>query len=71
MKESGNLLGQPNLTKLEICKVRIQTAEAASTREDTERMVKILNITYSKVDLRQVFNASQLNCEEELFTSPS
>ena len=64
MKESRNLLGKSNLTKREICKVIIQNAEAASTQEDTERMVKILNRTYSKVNMRQVVNASQLNDEE-------
>ena len=42
----------------------MQTAEPASTQEATERMTKILNITYTKEYLEQVFNARQLNAEE-------
>ena len=42
----------------------MQTAEQASTREATERMVKILDSIYSKADLEQVVaNASQMNTE--------
>ena len=32
----------------------MQTVEPASTREATERMVKILNSTYAKAYLKQV-----------------
>ena len=43
----------------------MQTTEPASTREATERMVKILDGTYVKSDLNQVAdNATQLNAEE-------
>ena len=45
-------------------KVIIQTAEASSTGEATERMVKILDRNYSKAALRQVVNASQMNDDE-------
>ena len=34
----------------------MQTAEPASTRQDTERLVNILDITYVKADLNQVAN---------------
>ena len=43
----------------------MQNVEPASTLEDTERMVKILDSTSAKSDLEQVVaNASQLNAEE-------
>ena len=64
MKESKNLTGQSDLTKSEINEVVMQTAEPASTREATERMVKIPDSTYEKADLEQVVNASQMNSEE-------
>ena len=42
-----------------------QTAEPASTREATERIVNILYDTYVKAYLKQVAdNANQLNAEE-------
>ena len=63
MEESRNLLGQYSLTKREMHEVVMQTAEPASTREATERMVKILNSTYAKEYLEQVVNDSQLNAE--------
>ena len=45
--------------------MEMQTAEPASTREATEKMVKILNSTYVKSDLEQVVsNAIYLNAEE-------
>ena len=65
MKEPRNLLGQSDLTKRKICEVAIQTAEPASNREATERMVKILENNYAKSDLENVVgNASHLNAEE-------
>ena len=64
MKDSRNLLGKSDLTKREIREVLMQTAEPASTQEATERMAKILDITYTKEYLEQVFNARQLNAEE-------
>ena len=43
----------------------MQTVEPVSTREATERLVKILDSTYVKSDLEQVAaNASQLDIEE-------
>ena len=43
----------------------MQTAEPASTREATKRMVKIFDITYMKENLKHVTdNATQLNYEE-------
>ena len=46
-------------------KVLMQTAYPASTREDTKLMVKILDSTYAKADLKHVAdNASQIHSEE-------
>ena len=60
--EPISLLGQSNLTKREIHKLIMQTTEIASTQEATERMVKILNSTYAKADLKKVAdNKTQLN----------
>ena len=42
----------------------MQTSEPASTRESTDMMVKILDSTYEKADLKQVVNDSHLNAEE-------
>ena len=45
--------------------VVMQTAEAYYTRKATEGLVKILESTYSKVDLKEVVdNLNQLNAEE-------
>ena len=45
----------------------MQTAEPASTRENTKRIMKILDSTYMKADLEQlVANTSQLNAEERI-----
>ena len=64
MKESRNLLGQSDLTKREMRKVVLQTAEPASTWEVTGRMVKILDSTYAKADLEQVVaNARHINAK--------
>ena len=52
MKEPINLLGQSNLTKREMREVVMQIAEPASTREATERMVKILDSIYANADLK-------------------
>ena len=64
MKDPRNLLGQYDLTKREMSEVVMKTAEPASTREATERMVKILDITYKKADLNNLVNDSQINAEE-------
>ena len=59
------MLGQSDLTKLEMHKVVMQTADPVSTRKATEQMVKILNSTYAKVYLKQVTHkASQMNAEK-------
>ena len=43
----------------------MQTAEPASTRDATDRLVKILDNTYAQSDLNQAANnATQLNAEE-------
>ena len=45
--------------------VVMQNSEPVSTRESTERLVKTLNSTYAKSDLKQVAdNATHLNAEE-------
>ena len=45
--------------------VVMQTAELDSTREATERLVKITDSTYAKENLNQLSNnATQLNAEE-------
>ena len=65
MKEPSSLLGQTYLTSRDMRKVAMQTAETISTREDPERLVKILDITYEKADLEQVAaNANHMNSEE-------
>ena len=51
MKEPSRLLGQSDLTKRNMRDVVMQTAEPASKRKDTERMVKILDSNYAKADL--------------------
>ena len=66
MKEPSDMLGQTNLTSREMSKVVIHTEEPVSTREVTEGLVKILDITYAKTDLEQVAaNTSQINYEEK------
>ena len=65
VKEPISVPGQSNLTKREMHKVVMQTAEPASTRETTERIVKILDITYTMADLNKVAdNKTQMNYEE-------
>ena len=64
MKEPSVLLGQSNIAKREVRKVVMQTAELSSTREATKLMVKILESTYVKADLKQVDdNATHMNDE--------
>ena len=65
MKEPSSLLGQSDLTKREMSEVVMQTAEPDSTREATERMVKILDSIYVKADLSKVAdNKTQMKDEE-------
>ena len=63
-KKSSNFIGQSDLTKAKMCEVVMQTVEPCSTREANELMVKILDITFAKKDLKQVVdNATPLNAE--------
>ena len=65
MKESSGLIGKSNLTKREIREVVMYTVEPASVREYTKEMVKILDSTYAKADLKQVSdNKTQMDAEE-------
>ena len=65
MKEPSNLIGQKYLTIYDMCEVAIQTEEPFYTREATERLVKILDSTYTKVYLEQLAaNATHMNAEE-------
>ena len=62
MKEPIGLLGKSYLTNRNMHELVMQTAEPVSTIEATERLVKILNSTFSKSDLKQVANnATQMN----------
>ena len=64
-KNLGKFLGKTNLTQHEMQEVVMQTAETYSTREDTERIVKILVGTYSKSDLDEVaLDAFQLDANQ-------
>ena len=67
IKDPRNLIGQSDLTKREMREVVMQTEEPASTRETTDRMVKIIDSTYEKADLKQLVNDSHLNAEERSF----
>ena len=51
MMESGSLLGKPGLTRLDMQQVVIQTTEPDPTRESNEKVVNILDSTYTKSDL--------------------
>ena len=62
IKEPSCLWGKTDLSKRKICKVVILTAEPASAREATERLLKILNSTYAKAYLKQVsYNTTHIN----------
>ena len=61
------VLGKYDLNKREMSELVMQTAEPASTREATDRMVKISNSTYTKAELKYaVDNASYMNSEERI-----
>ena len=65
IKEIRDHIGQTYLTSCDMRKLLMQTAEPFSTREDTERLVKILDSSYVKEDLEQVANnAINMNAEE-------
>ena len=64
MKKPSGMLGKYDLNKGEICEVVMQTVELASTREATDRMIKVLNVTYAKEDLNQIAdNKTLVNTE--------
>ena len=48
MKEPRGLIGQTDINSCEMLEVVIQTAEPVYTRVYTDRLVKILYITYDK-----------------------
>ena len=56
MKEPRKVLGQLDLTKRKMREVVMHNVEPASTREATERTMKIIDSTYVQADLKQVFN---------------
>ena len=65
MKEPIGMIGKSDLTSHEMSKVAMQTAEPASTRASTERLVRILDSTYAKANRKKVAdNATHLNDEE-------
>ena len=65
MKQPGNFLGQPDLTKLDIQEVIIYTSEPSSNIETTEIAVKILKSNYAKFDLYKVdISAVQIDIDQ-------
>ena len=65
MKEPSGMMGQTDLTSHKMWEVVMQTAEPDTTIEATERLVKILDSTYVKANLKQVAdNATHMNDEE-------
>ena len=62
MKDPIGVIEKSDLNKHEMRKVVMQTAEPDSTREATDRLVKILHSTYAKAYLNQVANnATRMN----------
>ena len=62
MKEPSGLLGQTDLTSRDMRKLVTQTTKIVSTREATERLVKIFGSAYAQSNLKHVSdNATQLN----------
>ena len=65
MKKPIGLLGKPDLSKRDMREVVMQTTEPYSMRETTEILVKIIDSTYMKADLKQADNNStQMKSEE-------
>ena len=65
MKEPSGWLGKSDLNKRNMYEVVMQNSEPPSTREATDQMVKIRNITYAKAELKQVADiGTHLNAEE-------
>ena len=59
------MIGKSDLTSHEMREVDMQTAEPASTREATERLVRILDSTYSRSNRKHIaHDATHLNAEE-------
>ena len=58
MKEPDNFLGKHDLTKRDMQKVVMQTAQPASTGEATQKFVKIVGSTYAKYDSDKVSAAA-------------
>ena len=56
MKEPSGLLGQSDLNNHKMREVCMKTVEPDSTREAPGLIVKILNSTYAKADLKMVAN---------------
>ena len=58
------MIGQAYLTSRDMREVEMQTEEPVSTCKSTERLMKILDSTYAKADLKQVaYNTTQLDSE--------
>ena len=65
MKEPSGLIGQIDITSCEMCEVVMRLEEPVSTRESTERLMKILEDTYVKAELEHLSdNETQINDEE-------
>ena len=72
MKELSDMFSQTDQTSCEMREVVMKTEEQVSTKEATERLLKILNSTYAKSDLKQIANnVTQMNAEKELKYSGS
>ena len=64
MKEPIGLVGQTYITSHKIRKLAMQTEEPVSSREYTDRLVKIIDSAYVKAYLEQVAaNSTQLNAK--------
>ena len=65
MKGPRGILGKSDLNMRNMHEVVMHTAEPASNGEATERLVKILEITYAKANLKHVAdNATHLNADK-------
>ena len=65
VKEPNGMQWKSDLTSRNMRMVVMKTTEPDFTREATEILLKILDSTYAKADIKQVAdNAKQLNYEE-------
>ena len=65
MKKLRSLLGKSDSASFKMREVSVKTSEPALIREATERLLKILDSTYAKADLKKIAgNATPLNYEE-------